>query len=249
MTRLSSRLNLRHLAGATTLLIVGSFVVTTVATEDENIHLPVPVAPEPDDAAATDTAPFTIVAEPEPTSEPTSPPVAKRPPAAKPKAQAAKPKAPAAKDKGKPATKPEKADEPPSCHDGSRCGLVPVCYRVPLTKKKKHTEYDTKCELVCVPGCGCFHGHHKDCSSCTDGCGHDGCENVDIRKKMLLLKKVTEKEQESYEYKIKWVCPSCAGMTSGSCTGYSCTGTPLAPMEHHERSFLDAILGGPRLLR
>lgn len=242
MTRLLNRLNLRHLVGATTLCIVGSFVVTTIAMEDDNIHLPVPVAPEPDEAAATDAAPIAMPDEPVPTSEPNSPAVTKRTPAAK-------PKAPAAKDKGKPAAKPDKADESPSCLDGSRCGLVPVCYRVPITKKKKHTEYDMKCELVCVPGCSLLHGHHDGCSSCSEGCGHDGCENVDIRKKLLLLKKVTEKEQESYEYKIKWVCPSCSGMIGGGCTGYSCTGTPLSPMEHQERHFLDAILGGPRLFR
>ncbi len=85
----------------------------------------------------------------------------------------------------------------PNCCRGGR---YPVCRRVAIVKKKPHTEYDAKCELVCVPGCSLFHG-------CKDGCS---CNNVVIREKKTLLKKVTEKESCSYEYKIFWVCRSCA---------------------------------------
>lgn len=87
--------------------------------------------------------------------------------------------------------------------------LVPVCRKVPVKKKKPHVEYDMKCELVCVPGCGCLkHGHHSGvgCTDCDDG----RCDDVRVRQKKTLLKTVTEKETESYEYKVEWVCADCA---------------------------------------
>ena len=101
-----------------------------------------------------------------------------------------------------------------------RPGMIPVCRCVPVTKKKSHTEYDTKCELVCVPGCGLLHGHclgghgagHAP-GCCDDGC--PSCADVRIRQRKTLQKRVTEKEYDSYEFKIEWVPARCA---FGGCT-------------------------------
>lgn len=102
-----------------------------------------------------------------------------------------------------------------SCTGSPR--LVPVCRRVPVKKKKPHTEYEMKCELVCVPGCGCLTHGHKAVVGCTD-CDEARCDDMRVRQKKLLVKKVTEKETESYEYKVEWVCADCAA-------GRSCCGS------------------------
>jgi hypothetical protein len=98
----------------------------------------------------------------------------------------------------------DEAYRPARC---SRGGLIPVCYRVPTTRKKLHVEYQIKCEPVCVPGCGRL-------AHCRDECS---CGDVHIRQKKTLLKKVTETDVQSYEYKIKWVCRACA--FGGGCGG------------------------------
>jgi hypothetical protein len=112
---------------------------------------------------------------------------------------------------------------------GCTGGLVPVCRRVPIKRKKPHTEYSMKRETVCVPGCGCLRprlaGHRSGectpcgCTSCgsDSACGQDACGDVRIRSRKSLLKKVTQREVESYEYKVEWVCPSCA--FGGGCCG------------------------------
>jgi hypothetical protein len=102
-----------------------------------------------------------------------------------------------------------------SCTGSPR--LVPVCRKVPIKKKKPHVEYEMKCELVCVPGCGCFkHGPAR--VGCTD-CDDSRCDDVRVRQKKLLLKKITEKETQSYEYKVEWVCADCAA--GRTCCGSS----------------------------
>jgi hypothetical protein len=108
-----------------------------------------------------------------------------------------------------------------SCTGSPR--LVPVCRRVAVTKKRPHVEYAMKCELVCVPGCGCLkHGTGQvGCADCDDS----RCDDVRVRQKKLLVKKITEKETDSYEYKVEWVCADCAaGRTccgSGPASGVS----------------------------
>lgn len=94
-----------------------------------------------------------------------------------------------------------------SCTGSPR--LVPICRRVPVKKKKPHVEYEMKCELVCVPGCGCLTHGHQAAVGCTD-CDEARCDDMRVRQKKLLVKKVTEKETESYEYKVEWVCADCA---------------------------------------
>lgn len=93
-----------------------------------------------------------------------------------------------------------------SCTGSPR--LVPVCRKVPIKKKKPHVEYEMKCELVCVPGCGCLK-HGTGPVGCTD-CDDSRCDDVRVRQKKLLVKKITEKETDSYEYKVEWVCADCA---------------------------------------
>lgn len=117
------------------------------------------------------------------------------------------------------------------CHptQGGCCDrpLVPVCRRVPTTKKKPKTEYDVKCELVCVPGCS---GHscgkrHTGCSeTCSESagcCGTDCCKRASIRPKKTLLKTVVDEEVDAWEYKVEWVCADCA---AGYCSDEAYTG-------------------------
>jgi hypothetical protein len=92
-----------------------------------------------------------------------------------------------------------------------RCGLIPVCRRVPVTITKPHTEYRMETELVCEPACGlagCLRKHHDgDCES---------CDAATVRTKKRLVKKITDQKTQSYEYKICWVCRACAGL-GGHC--------------------------------
>jgi hypothetical protein len=93
-----------------------------------------------------------------------------------------------------------------SCTGSPR--LVPICRRVPIKKKTPHVEYEMKCELVCVPGCDCRR-HGRGPVGCIDS-DENGCGDAHVRQKKLLVKKVTEKETESYEYRVEWVCADCA---------------------------------------
>lgn len=139
--------------------------------------------------------------------------------------QAAEPAADAAKSppaaSGKTASLPAtyEASESSPMPEGGCCGgpkLVPVCRCVPTTKKKPKTEYDVKCEPVCVPGCGkhVFGKRQSGCSGCcSDGagcCDQPCCDRATIRQKKTLLKKVVEKEENAWEYKVEWVCANCA---------------------------------------
>jgi hypothetical protein len=109
-----------------------------------------------------------------------------------------------------------------SCTGSPR--LVPICRKVPVKKKKPHVEYDIKCELVCVPGCGCLGHGNSGGVGCTD-CDEGRCDDVRVRQKKTLLKTVTEKETESYEYKVEWVCADCAA-GSGCCGSSPAGGLP-----------------------
>lgn len=101
--------------------------------------------------------------------------------------------------------------------------LVPVCRCVPTSKKKPKTEYDVKCELVCVPGCS-SHLCGKRFKGCADGCS-DGCcdatpcDHATIRPKKTLLKKVVDEEENAWEYEVEWVCATCA---TGCCSPGGC---------------------------
>lgn len=100
---------------------------------------------------------------------------------------------------------------PVPCPAPPRCGLIPVCRRVPVTITKPHTEYRMETELVCEPACGlasCLRTHHRArCESCTA---------ATVRTRKRLVKKITDQKTLSYEYRICWVCPACAGL-GGHC--------------------------------
>jgi len=121
------------------------------------------------------------------------------------------------KDDGKKADAEKKTDERPECVQcGATCGLIPFCKCEPSTKKKKKTVYDSKCELVCVPGCGCLlHGQHHR-AGCTD-C-EQACRNMQIREKKTLLKTVKEEDVDTVKHTVAYICECCAGLR-GSCTG------------------------------
>lgn len=109
-------------------------------------------------------------------------------------------------------------------------GMIPVCRCVPITKKRPKTEYEMKCEFICVPGCGkfeCKHlcDKHHGCTDagCTSCCDQPCCDNATIRKKKTLMKKVVDEEYDAWEYKVEWVCAPCA---VGCCTAPGCCDSP-----------------------
>ena len=95
-------------------------------------------------------------------------------------------KAAAEKPAGKSAEKgAEKADkERPACmHCGATCGLVAVCVCKPGTKKIPKTEYEAKCDPLCVPCCGGPPrpwGGHRRAAGCT-GCEAE-CHDAWVRQ-------------------------------------------------------------------
>ncbi len=112
----------------------------------------------------------------------------------------------------------KKVDEPPECIQcGATCGLIPFCKCEPSTKKKSKTIYDSRCDLVCVPGCGCLsHGHHQraGCTDCEQSCG-----KMRVREKKTLLKTVKEEEIDTVKHTVAYICECCAGLRGSSCTG------------------------------
>lgn len=103
-----------------------------------------------------------------------------------------------------------------ACSPPPRCGLIPVCRRVPVTITKPHTEYRMETELVCEPGCGGLLGCLLGCLHRATGSDCDRCDNATVRPKKRLVKKVTDQKVASYEYKVFWVCRACAGF-GGRC--------------------------------
>jgi hypothetical protein len=186
-----------------------------VASAAEPVEAPIATTVETAEDAVVLPPAGAIVAEQE--MPEVSLPAASDPPAAKDEARKAG-------SRPRPGKESERGKDSASDDDAAKLcrGMIPVCRRVPLKVKKPHVEYSMKCELVCVPGCGCLAhgGQHGHCRHCADGGG--GCGDVRVRQKKLLLKEVTEKEHESYEYKIAWVCPACAGF-GGRCAAATCT--------------------------
>lgn len=104
-----------------------------------------------------------------------------------------------------------------------RGAMVPVCRCKPTTRKKQKTEYEVKCEPVCVPGCGGSACGKRPAGCCGDGCDGDGCCdtpccNATVRSKKTLLKKVVDEEEPAMEYEVEWVCATCVGgCSAGGC--------------------------------
>jgi len=118
--------------------------------------------------------------------------------------------------------KKEKAKEdPPKCmHCGAKCGLEAVCVCECGTKKKPKTEYEAKCDPICVPRCSglpwsfsrCRHG-----GGCTD-CQSDACRAW-VRHRKTLVKETKDEEVSVIERKVKYVCCRCAATGKTGCCG------------------------------
>ena len=128
------------------------------------------------------------------------------------------------KEKGKDKQKEKDKEEPPKCmHCGARCGLEAVCVCECGTKKKPKTEYEAKCDPICVPRCSglpwpfsrCRHG-----GGCTD-CPSDACRAW-VRHRKTLVKETTDEEVSVIERKVKHVCCRCSATgKTGCCDGES----------------------------
>jgi hypothetical protein len=117
--------------------------------------------------------------------------------------------------------KEKSKEESPKCmHCGARCGLEAVCVCECGTKKKPNTEYEAKCDPICVPRCSglpwpfsrCRHG-----GGCTD-CQSDAC-GAWVRHRKRLVKETKDEEVSVIEQKVKYVCCTCAGRGKTGCCG------------------------------
>ena len=128
-------------------------------------------------------------------------------------------------DKGKKAEKKDatKKDEKPACmHCGGTCGLVPVCFCEPGTKKKPKVEFDVTCEPICVAGCGSkpwpfgrCHGRAGCTSCCAEPCRCPGW----VRNCKKLKKETTDEDVPTIKRKVAYICDCCAGRCKSSCCG------------------------------
>ena len=125
------------------------------------------------------------------------------------------------KDKDKEKEKEKEKEKPPACmHCGATCGLEAMCVCECGTKKKPKTEYDAKCDPICVPRCSglpwpfsrCRHG-----GGCTD-CPADACRAW-VRQRKTLVKETKDEEVSVIERKVKYVCCRCAGRGKTGCCG------------------------------
>ena len=125
------------------------------------------------------------------------------------------------KEKGKEKQKEKDKEDPPKCmHCGARCGLEAVCVCECGTKKKPQTEYEAKCDPICVPRCSglpwpfsrCRHG-----GGCTD-CPSDACRAW-VRHRKTLVKETTDEEVSVIERKVKYVCCQCSATGKTGCCG------------------------------
>ena len=114
-------------------------------------------------------------------------------------------------------------DAAPACmHCGATCGLRPVCVCKPGTKKQPRIEFDTKCEPICIPGCGGFpwllrhRGAPAGCTSCCDA--RDCCPGT-MRYCNRLQKETVDEEKAVIERKVAYVCRPCQGGGTIGCCG------------------------------
>ena len=117
--------------------------------------------------------------------------------------------------------KEKSKEEPPKCmHCGAKCGLEAVCVCECGTKKKPKTEYEAKCDPICVPRCSglpwpfsrCRHG-----GGCTD-CQSDACRAW-VRHRKPLVKETKDEEVSVIERKVKYVCCRCTATGKTGCCG------------------------------
>ena len=130
-------------------------------------------------------------------------------------------------EKKKDESKKEKSkDEQPACmHCGARCGLEAVCVCECGTKKNPKTEYEAKCDPICVPRCSglpwpfsrCRHG-----GGCTD-CQSDACRAW-VRHRKTLVKETKDEEVSVIERNVKYVCCQCSATGKTGCCGGEAAG-------------------------
>ena len=125
------------------------------------------------------------------------------------------------KDNEKDKQKEKEKEKPPVCmHCGATCGLEAVCVCECGTKKKPKTEYEAKCDPICVPRCSglpwpfshCRHG-----SGCTE-CPSDTCRAW-VRQRKTLVKETKDEEVSVIDRKVKYVCCRCASRGKTGCCG------------------------------
>jgi hypothetical protein len=124
------------------------------------------------------------------------------------------------KEENKKEKEKSKKEFPTCMHCGARCGLEAVCVCECGTKKKPNTEYEAKCDPICVPRCSglpwpfsrCRHG-----GGCTD-CQSDACRAW-VRHRKTLVKETKDEEVSVIERKVKYVCCRCAATGKTGCCG------------------------------
>jgi hypothetical protein len=112
-------------------------------------------------------------------------------------------------------------EEPSKCmHCGATCGLEAVCVCECGTKKTPKTEYEAKCDPICVPRCSGLPWPFSRChrgAGCTD-CQSDACRAW-VRHRKTLVRETKDEEVSVIERKVKYVCRRCAATGKTGCCG------------------------------
>lgn len=121
------------------------------------------------------------------------------------------------KDKGK--------EKPPACmHCGATCCLEAVCVCKQGKKKKPVTEYETKCEPICVARWSGPPWARRP-AGCTD-CPPDSCRCPGwVRNRKTLVKEIRDEEVDTVDRSVGYVCATCAGRGPVGC----CDAAPAKP--------------------
>ena len=124
---------------------------------------------------------------------------------------------PPAESKAKAAGKADDSAKRPACmHCGATCGLEAICVCMPGTKKKPVTEYETKCDPICVARCsGPPWARHR--TGCTD-CPPEQCRCPGwVRDRKTLVKETKDEEVATVERSVAYVCAGCSGTGRAGC--------------------------------
>jgi len=118
----------------------------------------------------------------------------------------------------------------PSC--GEDCCVEPCCMvchaEIKTVKEKKHC-WEVECEPVCIPKVRCpLFDFFRGSSSC-DGCGSEGCNDLnccdlcgDVRMVRKLVKKEYECEKQVVEWSVRCVSPGCGKCGEGCAPAEGC---------------------------
>jgi hypothetical protein len=114
----------------------------------------------------------------------------------------------------------------PAClHCGATCGLTPICVCERGTKKKTRIEFESRCEPVCVAGCG--GPLPRVC--CTD-CRAEPCACPGrVRVCNRLRAHIVTEEVPAVIRKVRYVCRCCEA---------TCDGPPRHPHRWHWTTLL-----------